>query len=101
MGKSSNQLCCHFIVSGRVQGVGFRFHTRARALELNLRGWVQNLNDGRVEVLVRGNKSEMEAFQSWIACGPDSARVDKLMVEESSELPSGDSFVILEGGEGI
>ncbi|MBW1933376.1 MAG: acylphosphatase, partial [Deltaproteobacteria bacterium] len=46
----------HIFVSGRVQGVFFRDHTQRWASSLHLRGWVRNLRDGRVEVLVEGNK---------------------------------------------
>jgi acylphosphatase len=45
------------LVRGRVQGVGFRWWTRARALELGLVGWAANLDDGRVEVRVKGTRS--------------------------------------------
>jgi len=44
----------HYLISGRVQGVGFRAFTQAQAQRLNLRGWVRNLSDARVEALVRG-----------------------------------------------
>jgi acylphosphatase len=45
------------VVRGRVQGVGFRFWTRSRALELGLRGWARNLADGRVEVVAEGART--------------------------------------------
>ena len=46
------QICLHGFVSGKVQGVGFRQHTQEEAQRLELNGWVRNLADGRVEVLV-------------------------------------------------
>ncbi|MEP7054300.1 MAG: acylphosphatase [Actinomycetota bacterium] len=49
-------------VSGRVQGVGFRWWTRCRARELGLAGWASNLDDGRVEVLAEGSKHACQAL---------------------------------------
>lgn len=49
-------------VSGRVQGVGFRWWTRARALELGLTGSASNLEDGRVEVVAEGRRADCEAL---------------------------------------
>lgn len=50
----------HIFFSGTVQGVGFRYTTHQMASSLNLKGWVKNLPDGRVEILVEGPKSEIE-----------------------------------------
>jgi len=52
----------HFFISGIVQGVGFRWYVQRIAKSLNLTGWVKNLPDGRVEVLVEGEKGEIESF---------------------------------------
>jgi acylphosphatase len=49
-------------VHGRVQGVGYRYWARSRALELGLVGWAKNLADGRVEVVVEGDRAACEAF---------------------------------------
>jgi acylphosphatase len=49
-------------VHGRVQGVGFRWWTRARALELGLAGWAANLDDGRVEVVAEGARTACESL---------------------------------------
>lgn len=82
-------LCRHLLVRGRVQGVGFRRSTRRAAEELGLAGWVQNLPDGRVEVLVEGEAAVLERFLAWIRRGPPAARVDALECVEAA--PSGRS----------
>jgi acylphosphatase len=67
-------------VSGRVQGVGFRWWTRARALELGLSGWAANLDDGRVEVVAEGAPASLEALLAALRSGGTPGRVD-LVVE--------------------
>lgn len=63
-------------VSGRVQGVAFRWHTRERASELGVVGWVRNLPDGRVEARVEGEPGAVGAMLEFLARGPGHARVD-------------------------
>ena len=74
-------------VRGRVQGVGFRYHTRARARELGVRGWVRNLHDGRVEVWAEGTESACAALCTWLQDGPPGASVTECAVlpESASE----------------
>ena len=54
------------LFSGRVQGVGFRYTVKQTALGYEVTGWVKNLADGRVELLVEGERRELEAFQAAI-----------------------------------
>ena len=70
-----------FLVSGRVQGVGFRFAARRRALELGLNGYARNLADGRVELLAQGEGVRIDAFAEWLQHGPPMARVDRVQRE--------------------
>ena len=65
----------HFTVSGRVQGVGFRAWAERQAEKLGLSGWVRNLSDGRVEILIEGAEKDELAF--WQACqkGPLFSKV--------------------------
>jgi acylphosphatase len=67
-------------VRGRVQGVGFRWWTRARALELGLNGWAANLDDGRVEVVAEGPRPACEALVAALRSGATPGRVE-LVVE--------------------
>jgi len=69
-------LARRFIVSGRVQGVGFRFFTEERARLEGLNGWVRNGEGGRVEIEAEGDADAMERFERAIRRGPAGARVD-------------------------
>lgn len=73
-----NKVRAHVFVSGRVQGVFFRDHTRKKAEELAITGWVANKPDGRVEAIFEGTKENVEKMLDWAKQGPDSANVDKL-----------------------
>lgn len=76
-------------VSGRVQGVGFRYFTQRKAKERGLTGWVRNLEDGRVEVLAFGPESELEQFMLVLKVGSLGSEVKDLhfqWLEEKQEL---------------
>lgn len=72
----------HVLVSGRVQGVAFRWYTREKAQELGLAGWVKNLPDGRVEAWLEGEEGAVRAMLAWLAKGPQAARVKNVEVIE-------------------
>lgn len=78
----------HAVISGLVQGVGFRFSTRAKALSLGLKGWVRNLPNGGVEVLAEGETAPIEALYEWLHEGPPGARVDEVEVLARKEAPA-------------
>ena len=63
-------------ISGRVQGVGFRYTCLNQALLLGLSGWVRNTEDGDVEVWSEGEAEKQDAFLEWLHKGPPRARVD-------------------------
>jgi len=69
-----------FFVSGRVQGVAFRYYTLREAEKLGLRGWVKNLADGRVELLVLGHTNEVKQLFNWAHHGPPSASVEQVEI---------------------
>lgn len=71
------------LVSGQVQGVGYRYFTLKKALELGLVGYAENLSDGRVEVVAEGEKSDLELLIHHLRQGPRGARVDQLDVQWS------------------
>ena len=66
----------HLLISGRVQGVGFRWSMCEAALEHGARGWVRNRLDGRVEAVVEGDEAVVAAMIRWAWHGPRAARVD-------------------------
>lgn len=70
------------VLSGRVQGVGFRHFTRINALDLNIKGWVKNRNDGKVEAVIQGNKANVEVMVNRLRDGPGAARVDGFELED-------------------
>lgn len=73
---------------GRVQGVGFRWHTRAEARALRVDGWVRNEDDGSVTAFLEGAPADVEAALTWMRKGPSGARVDSLDAEDAT--PTGD-----------
>jgi acylphosphatase len=80
-----------FLIGGRVQGVGFRMFTEARAAAEGLHGYVQNLPDGRVEALVEGDQESVDRVELALRRGPAGARVETFDVEivEPSRRPTG------------
>ncbi|WP_319202537.1 acylphosphatase [uncultured Ilyobacter sp.] len=68
----------HFIVKGRVQGVGFRFFTYHIANEYKIKGWVKNLWNGNVEIVAQGEPKYMDVFKKLIEEGPPSSRVKSI-----------------------
>lgn len=85
------------LVSGAVQGVGFRQATYWEARQLGLIGWVRNLDDGRVEVSAEGEARKVAVLLKWLAKGPSSAKVEKVDVvkREKAATTDGGSFEIL------
>ena len=59
-----------FLISGRVQGVGYRYFAKHSAHETNVTGWARNLDDGRVEVHANGAADQLEDFEARLRQGP-------------------------------
>ncbi len=77
----------HALVSGRVQGVGFRYSAVRQARSLGLQGWVRNDESGGVQVVAEGERDRLETFLSWLRKGPPGAYVRDVQV--TWEPPSG------------
>lgn len=83
-----------FVVSGRVQGVGFRASAQGKALFLGLRGWIRNREDGAVEGLVGGdNADDVQTFRDFLSKGSPAARVEQLEWSVTSE-PAEEGFLV-------
>lgn len=72
------------IISGRVQGVGFRFSTREAAIQRNVNGWVRNLSDGQVEAVLEGSQPDVKSMIEWCHQGPPAAVVQQVSVNQES-----------------
>ena len=86
-----------FRVSGRVQGVGFRYFVLREARALGLSGWVRNLPDGGVELVAVGEEPALHAFEGRLWQGPPHARVTSI-VAGAAEPPAWQDFRILPTG---
>ena len=74
----------HLRVSGRVQGVGYRYQMERKARDLGVAGWVRNRFDGTVEAMVQGTPEAVDAIIAWARQGPRSALVTDVKVSEGS-----------------
>jgi len=81
------QVARRLLISGRVQGVGFRYFIEVRARTEGAHGWVRNLPDGRVEVLVEGDEEAVNRIEAAARRGPGGAHVHQVEVELTA--PSG------------
>ena len=72
------------LISGVVQGVGFRYSMMAQARLLGVTGWVRNLRNGRVEAMVSGDAAQIEAILAWSRIGPAGGAVDQVLVEAAT-----------------
>ena len=75
----------HLVITGRVQGVGFRMYMERTARELGINGWVRNRRDGSVEAVFAGEDAVVHDMIAACRRGPYSARVDALDQREGSE----------------
>lgn len=85
----------HIIVSGHVQGVGFRYFTQAAAMENSLCGWVKNNDNGTVEIELCGDQKSFDQFLIQLKQGPRYAQVDDIFVEKVENGTNHSNFLIL------
>ncbi len=79
----------HIFVTGKVQGVGFRSTVRKKAVIHQIRGYVRNLPDGRVEICAQGNEEQIDAFLSAVEAGPGLGSISRI---EKTLKPLGRAF---------
>ncbi len=75
----------HFLIRGRVQGVGFRWFVHREAAELGLRGWVRNTDAGEVEVVAAGDAGTIAELRAELRKGSRGSRVDAVIEHELTE----------------
>ena len=90
-------VCKRVFLSGKVQGVSYRYHAHEKATLLKLQGWVQNLDDGRVEILAAGPEDAVTEMIDWARRGPRHAEVSGIEISDESEIPT-DPFYIRRKG---
>src|SRR5215211_7285409 len=74
--NNNKKIRAHVFIRGKVQGVYFRQNTRIVATRYGVMGWVRNLKDGRVEVVLEGNEMDINQVIEWCYAGPPEAAVD-------------------------
>jgi len=75
----------HYLVKGRVQGVGFRWYVHREAGALDLRGWVRNTEDGHVEVVASGDADGLALLREALQKGSRGSRVDAILEHELAD----------------
>ena len=81
MNKNGKKVRAHLLISGKVQGVAFRYYTQDIAQSLEIEGWVRNCWDGKVEIVVEGEEEKVKKLINWCYKGPGSAIVEKVDIE--------------------
>ena len=76
----------HLLISGKVQGVFFREASRRLAEKLNIKGWIKNTPDGKVEALVTGAEKDLDDFVNFCKTGPERADVDDVKVLKKQKI---------------
>ena len=83
-----------YIITGRVQGVGFRWYVEKEAHAIGIGGWVRNTEDGAVEVLASGSADQLARLLKAMQQGPRASRVDEVQEFEAEQQPAETSFRI-------
>ena len=84
----------HLFISGRVQGVFFRWTVKQKARKIRIRGWVKNLPDGQVEAILESEKEKAEELIEWIKKGVHLAKVDDIKIKWEDYQNEFDNFEV-------
>jgi acylphosphatase len=90
----------HYLISGRVQGVGYRAFAQRSGVNCGLRGWVRNLRDGRVEALVEGTNEKLAEFEVALNRGPAHALVERVQSKIVDGSFVWENFSVAPNGDG-
>jgi len=94
-GGGKMEKAVHLLISGRVQGVFYRYTAQKVATRLNIRGWVKNLPNGKVEAIAIGTPSAVDSFVAWCHEGPPGAMVTEVEVKDLASPPPLDGFSVI------
>lgn len=83
------------IISGKVQGVSYRYYAKQKALEIGIKGWVKNLDNGKVGAFAVGDEEALRKFFEWCKAGPEMAEVHKIELSEIKEYGKPESFKMI------
>jgi acylphosphatase len=75
----------HYLVKGRVQGVGFRWFVQREAADIGLRGWVRNTDTGDVEIVAAGTPEDIAELEAALRKGSRGSRVDKIVQHDLAD----------------
>jgi acylphosphatase len=89
----------HVLISGRVQGVAYRYFAEKYAKAFGVTGWVRNLYDGRVEVLAEGSRDDIDRFLARLKEGPRLAQVDDFQIRWDDYTGEFSAFLITFSGD--
>lgn len=84
----------HLLISGKVQGVGYRAFAKKKAKTYIINGWVRNISDGRVEILATCNDFNFHQYLNDLYIGPPAAKVNEIIVNKNFDLIEFNSFVM-------
>jgi acylphosphatase len=85
----------HVLITGLVQGVSFRSSIKRMAISLDLKGWVRNLGDDKVEALFEGPEDKVKEMLDWCKRGPPSSRVENIETEINNYIGEFESFEVI------
>ena len=88
----------HLVISGKVQGIGFRYWLQRLAIEKNICGWVKNKTSGNVEALIVGEKKEIQELIKLCEMGPSSAKIDYVQINDYNKDYIKKDFDIIKSG---
>jgi acylphosphatase len=84
----------YLVITGRVQGVGFRYFAEHKAVEFNISGWVKNTSDGKVEIEATGEPENIKSFIDWMKIGPARAIIKTFSASEITPTRTFTNFTI-------
>ena len=84
----------HLVISGKVQGVGFRYWMQNLAINSNISGWVKNRSSGDVEAIIIGQEKEVQKLTKQCSIGPSSATIQNIQINDYDQDYSKEGFNI-------